>query len=287
MKFELLSSLWLHEPDAALIARAAELGLPAAEPLELAAAYADVFLLNVPPYGTVFSDDSGEMNGPAAQDTAALFAAHGYQPPELSEVGAADHVGLMLGFLEEGRIGELEIGWMPVCCLAIKREPTAGKFYKALAFKTQEAIFKLQTPNFKFQINSPIFQFSNSQSELSLRDLIRFFLTPAYCGLFLSRARLGQMALALGLRLPFGSRWEVAEWLFESAGEAGKVNELIGELENEVQAWAAEYRRWAENYPAWRPMAETWLARTSAAQRQLTTMRLTVQADLPEGDCHL
>ena len=280
MKFALLSLLWLHEPDAALIARAVEeLGLPSAAPQELASAYADVFLLNVPPYGTAFTDDSGEMNGPAAEATAALFAAHGYQPPELSAVGAADHVGLWLGFLEKERSGELEIGdWMPVCCLAIEHEPTAHPFYKALATKTKEAVLKLQISNFKAQANSPILQSSNPQLELSLHALIHFFLTPAQCGVFLSRARLGQMALALGWRLPFGSRWEVAEWLFESAGETEKVEALIRELKDEIGAWAAEYGRWAETYPTWRAVAEAWLARTRAAQNQLKTMRLAVEA---------
>ena len=41
-------------------------------------------------------------------------------------------------------------------------------------------------------------------------DIVRFFLAPARCGMFLSRSRMGQMARALQMRLPFGSRFEVA-----------------------------------------------------------------------------
>ena len=90
-----LSSLWLHEPDAATITRAVrELGLPSADPNDLAMAYADLFLLNVSPYGTVFTDEWGELNGASAQYIAGLYEAHGYHPPELTEVAAPDHLGL-------------------------------------------------------------------------------------------------------------------------------------------------------------------------------------------------
>lgn len=269
MKFELLSHLWLHEPDAEAVARAvAELGLPSAGPDELASAYADVFLLNVYPYGTAFTDPSGELNGPEAQQVAALYEAHGYQPPELNAVGAPDHVGLCLGLL--GELGELEIrelslDWIAVCCLAVEREPAAPPFYRALANITREALFARSAPI----ANSPILQFSNPQEELSLRDLVRFFLAPAQCGVFLSRSRLGQMAKELGMRLPFGSRFEVAEMLFTSAGEAEQIELLLTALETEVSAWAATYQSWARQWP----FAGTWLARTTDAARALAEMR--------------
>src|SRR5512143_668400 len=100
MPFELLAQLWLHEPDALTAYRAfAVLGLPPCDLAELAPAYADVFLLNVQPYSTVFTDPSGEMNGPAAQRLARRYAERGYQPAELKSVGAPDHLGLGLGFL--------------------------------------------------------------------------------------------------------------------------------------------------------------------------------------------
>ena len=48
----LLSRLWLSEPDAEALARAREAGLSAAaDPPTLAAAWTDLFLLNVYPYG--------------------------------------------------------------------------------------------------------------------------------------------------------------------------------------------------------------------------------------------
>jgi hypothetical protein len=83
------------------------------------------------------------------------------------------------------------------------------------------------------------------------------------------------MARSLGLRLPFGSRFDVAEMLFMSAGEAAQVGALIGLLQTETGHWRLAYRRWAEANPAWRPFADVWLARTENASRTLADMRAT------------
>ena len=308
LSFSLLSHLWLHEPDSDTISRASiELGLPVADPSTLALAYADLFLLNVYPYGTAFSDPSGELNGPAAQRLAALYEAHGYQPPELNLVGAPDHLGLCLGFL--AHLAERDVDadladtkvrssfcadllvWAPVCCLAAERNPSTHPFYRTLAACTREHLLaetsKSQTPRGRFAVSNlrsqvPTPELQNQQStihiqqsedEVRLRDIVRFFLAPARCGVFLSRSRLGQLAKALGVRLPFGSRFEVAEMLFESAGESGQVAELLRALGAEVEQWAAAYRAWVAEYPAWQLIAVDWLERIDSARQTLTGMR--------------
>jgi TorA maturation chaperone TorD len=109
-ELRLLAGLWLREPDAEMARLASgRLGLPAAEPAELAAAYAELFLLNVYPYGTVFTDLDGELNGPGAQEIASLYAANGYQPAELLEMGAPDHLGACLGFAAHLRERQLDL----------------------------------------------------------------------------------------------------------------------------------------------------------------------------------
>lgn len=130
---DLLSRLWLREPDASM-----------------ASAYADLFLLNVYPYGTTFTDPSGELNGPAAEQAARRYEKGGFGPPELFEVGAPDHVGLCLGFLEHlGKKGETDVEfsaylleWIPICCLAVEREPSAHPFYKAMAELTRQRLME-------------------------------------------------------------------------------------------------------------------------------------------------
>ncbi len=297
LPYALLSQLWLHEPDAHTLAGAeVELGLPRAgpatalraSPADLASAYTDVFLLNVYPYGTAFTDASGELNGPEAQRVAALYEARGYRPPELQSVGAPDHLGLCLGFLATGQDSILPYvaGWAPVCCFAVEREPSAHPFYRALALITRQHLFArlgeakpsgVETLRFaqgdRHDLQSEIYALP-SEDEIHLRDIVRYFLTPAQCGVFLSRARLGQMAKEMGGRLPFGSRVEVAERLFAYAGGGVELlGQLLSVLEAEVEVWATAYRSWAEKYPAWRPGADVWLARTKSAAGRLTEMR--------------
>ena len=276
----LLSQLWLHEPDSDTIRRAsAELGLPAADSTELAAAYVDLFLLNVYPYGTAFTAPSAELNGPDALRLAMLYEAHGYQPPDLNCVGAPDHLGLCLGFLVHvGReaipagIDHFECG--PVCCFAAECDPSAHPFYRALAALTRKRLLA-ETPHSNIQnLECPV---RDPQAEVGLRDIVRFFLAPARCGMFLSRSRIGQMARALGMRLPFGSRFEVAERLFEGAGDTGTIGELLRLLGAEIDRWDTAYRAWWAAYPVWQPFAAQWLERVDAARYTLTEMRQVLE----------
>jgi hypothetical protein len=255
----------------------AELDLPFVEPGELASAYTDIFLLNVYPYGTAFTDLDGELNGPDAQRIAALYEAHGYRPVELTQVGAPDHVGLGLGFM--GQVGEQILGigdWGPVCCLAVERDPSAHLFYRALAARTREWLMangEWRMANSRWQIDPPPAIGYLPSTEIGLHDIVRFFLAPARCGVFLSRSRLGHMAKSLGMRLPFGSRFDVADALFRAAGDDGRVADLLRALNAEIEQWAAAYRAWGSAYPTWEPFAARWLGRIDTARWMLEAMR--------------
>jgi nitrate reductase assembly molybdenum cofactor insertion protein NarJ len=264
----LLSRLWLREPDASM-----------------AAAYTDLFLLNVYPYGTTFTDPSGELNGPAAWEAARCYEERGFRPPELFEVGAPDHVGLCLEFLDHlARSGEKDVEfssslleWVPICCLAVEREPSAHPFYRALAAATRDRLME-DIPNSlplpgdgeRIGVRGPM---DPEEEEVGLSRIVRFLLAPARSGLFLSRAKLGQIAKTAGMRLPFGSRFDVARVLFQTAGESGRVGTVLEILEKELSTWEAAYRGWAEEYPRWAPSAARWLHRTGETRRVLGEMR--------------
>jgi TorA maturation chaperone TorD len=283
----LLSRLWLREPDS--LALAAARGLPslaphADEPAAMGPAYTDLFLLNVYPYGTAFNDPSGELNGPAAWQAARRYEDRGFRPPELFEVGAPDHVGLCLGFLEHlarGGQEDLEFSsflleWVPICCLAVEREPSAHPFYRAVAAATRrrlmedipESVSRASEPEESTPQNT-----DPEEEEVGLSHIVRFLLAPARSGLFLSRSRLGQLARAAGMRLPFGSRLDVARMLYQSAGEDGKVGTVLDLLGAELAVWQAAYRAWAEEHRRWAPLAARWLHRTGATGRMIEQMR--------------
>src|SRR5262245_7179682 len=77
--FSLLSRLWLAEPNAQTLALAAEVGLPCTDdPAAMSAAWTDLFLLNVYPYGSAFTDPAGELNGPSTAWAEERYASADY-----------------------------------------------------------------------------------------------------------------------------------------------------------------------------------------------------------------
>lgn len=287
----LLSRLWLSEPDAETLREAGEAGLTGSgDPTALAAAWTDLFLLNVYPYGTAFTDTSAELNGPAAAAAARRYAAAGYRPPELAGVGAPDHSGLCLGFLAHLAAGGREdpeflswtLDWLPVCALAVERQPQAHPFYRDLAAATRDAL--LAGPPVPIRVSSdfePVLDAgSEPDDEVDLSRIVRFFLAPAACGLFLSRSRLGALALEAGLRLPFGSRFDVARALFEAAGESGRVGPVLDALSAEAEAWDAAYLALASDHASWRESATTWRRRLEATRERLAEMRRILESPL-------
>jgi putative dimethyl sulfoxide reductase chaperone len=262
---DLLSRLWLREPDPSM-----------------ASAYTDLFLLNVYPYGTTFTDPSGELNGPSAWEVARRYEERGFCPPELSEVGAPDHVGLCLGFLEHlERRGEKDVEfssdlleWVPVCCLAVEREPSAHPFYKAMAEGTRQRLMKDIPESLPLPAGGErVGVRGEEEEEVGLSHVLRNLLAPAQSGFFLSRAKLGRIARAAEMRLPFGSRFDVARLLFQTAGEGGKVGTVLDLVESELLEWEIAYRAWSGEHPRWAPFAERWLGRTGETRRRLGEMR--------------
>jgi len=273
----LLSRLWLSEPDEATLVLAREAGLSGgADPAALAAAWTDLFLLNVYPYGTAFTDISAELNGPAAAAAARRYAAAGYQPPDLARTGAPDHAGLCLGFLAHLAAGGQEdleflswtLDWLPVCALAVERQLQAHPFYRDVAAATREALLAVLDAG------------PEPDDEVDLSRVVRFFLAPAACGLFLSRSRLGGLALEAGLRLPFGSRFDVARALFEAAGESGRVGPVLDALSAEAEAWDAAYGALARDHASWGERAGVWRRRLGATRERLAEMRRILESPL-------
>ncbi len=278
----LLSRLWLSEPDAETFSRAVEAGLAGGDPTELAAAWTDLFLLNVYPYATAFTDLSGELNGPAAAAASRRYEAAGYRPPELAGTGAPDHAGLCLGFLAHQAAREREdtaflawtLDWLPVCALAVERQPSAPPFYRDLAAATRESLFALSPSagGVPGDLAPDLETGPETEEEVGLSRVLRFLLAPAASGFFLSRSRLGALARAAGLRLPFGSRFDVARSLFEAAGECGRVERVLAALSAEAEAWDAAYAAYARERASWRPSAAVWRGRIAATRERLAEM---------------
>ena len=310
----LLAKLWLREPDTAMVTRTQrELGLPLADPAELAVAYVDVLLNSVYPYGTSFTDPWGEINTSEAEAMYERFARHGFDVPALREVGAPDHIGICLEFLAyAGREGDIAFNtqllrWAPALCIAIAREPGGHPFYKALAERTCAVLMAMALPvdrrwlgRSRFDVVMPpladpasdwatdgfipIVDADDEAQEVRLKDIVRFLLLAERSGLFLSRGRIGHLANRLGIRLPFLPRLMLGELLFTAAGEEGRLDDLIALLRDEIAGWRQAYADVARAWPAWSDYAELWQARLSNSAALLDGMRRIMQDDpIEEG----
>ena len=319
MSLSLLSRLWLAEPGPPEIARALELPAfreIAAAPDELALAWADLFLLGVYPYGSVFCETTGELNGESSRWAASVFERNAYAPPELSSAAAADHAGLCLEFLAAFRGGGGDrahlvrwlAAWLPVCCVAIEREPGVHPFYAALARETVEAVscqlsalsqsvatsvpadsLKVETGSSEEAVSCQLSALSLTAQgeEVSLSDIVRFLLAPARSGLFLSRARLGVIGRSAGLPLAFGGRFDVARALFAAAGESGRLQVVLEALDSEAGEWRDAYRGIAARHPGWQQPESVWSAGLDRLHAVLADMRREAVAlevsSQPEG----
>lgn len=283
----LLSRLWLSEPDAALLRDAVDAGFPRAPIEELALAYADLFLLNVYPYGSVYLDSSGELNGAPAAWADRIYASAAYSPPDLLRAAGADHAGLCMGFLahasakgvDDSEMRRTLQAWIPVCTLALEREPGAHEFYRFLARATREKLLSEPSPQEAQEdfLAEPGLS-PGAEGEIRLTDVLRFLLTPARCGFFLSRCRIGQLARGAGLRIPFGSRFDVARSVFEQAGEETSVDALIALLGRERDEWERCFDELSARHPGWAPQGLSWKARIEGTREALATMRGIVQS---------
>jgi putative dimethyl sulfoxide reductase chaperone len=279
---DVLSRLWLREPDRATLEIARTLWTDAAgsDPDELAATFSELFLLNVYPYGSVFTDRSAELNGRFAAWAESRFRRGGYVTPEFWEAGAPDHVGLCIGFLGHlEKLGEQDrefsqslLDWIPVCALAVERDPSSNPFYRALAGATRARILDDPGGPTGFAADADADGPPFDENEVRLSDVLSYLLAPARCGLFLSRSRLGQIARQNGLSIPFGGRHEVARALFAAAGEGGAVPALLDALSAEADAWDGAYTRWEADCPEWAPFGRRWRARIEQTRRQLQEM---------------
>jgi TorA maturation chaperone TorD len=283
----LLSRLWLSEPNAELLRDAVDAGFPRASVDDLALAYADLFLLNVYPYGSVYLDSSGELNGAPAAWAERIYSSAAYSPPDLLRAAGADHAGLCLGFLahaaqkgvDDSEMHRMLQAWIPVCALAVEREPGAHEFYRFLARATRELVVAEPEPDEPPDDSVGVSGLSpGAEGEIRLSDVLRFLLTPARCGFFLSRGRIGQLARGAGLRIPFGSRFDVARSVFEQAGEEATVDGLILLLGQERDEWEHSFEELSRRYPGWSGHGRFWKARLEGTRQALTTMRGIVQS---------
>jgi len=238
-----------------------------------ASEYTDLFILQLFPYASVYLSADGMLGGGPADRIAGVWRALGHVPPP-----EPDHLSALLGLYaslsesqasEEGEATRLLIAnagaallndhilsWLPVYLKAV--EAHASAFYGAWAGMLADTLRQAaQRTDYAAASNPHLACVSclpdprKAGGEIFLEGL----LTPAQCGLVLSRQDLIDAARALGLGSRIGER-------------RYQLRALLSQDAERVLAWlGTESGHWADwhSNESWAPApARThWLARSS------------------------
>lgn len=298
--FDLLADLLLHELETPLAERLAT--DPAlAEALQppttsealrgLRAEYADLFLLDLPPYSSVFLDVPPVLGGESALRWERAVSGLGQDVPSSRERAAApDHAGLVLRALASAeRMGRVDLlpaalAWLPQWVTALRRD-AQDTFYGRTADLAQAALLAsaraAQSHSARAAVGSVFAApaVPPAPDERNLRTLSRWLCTPAWSGWFLSRRRLRQLAQPFGVGLGIVERDTLLQQVFEASGLDGRTDELLAELCTELSAWQNAWRAWHMALAAtpWMDVLALWAAQLAATDALLTQLHDTAR----------
>lgn len=294
---DLLADLLLHELAAPLAERLAadptlaEALQPATTSVALSALrveYASLFLLDLPPYSSVFLDIPPVIGGESARRWEQTLATAGLGLlPDVERAAAPDHAGLVLRALARaeraGRVADLlppVLAWLPQWLTAL-RQVGEDCFYGRVA-----ALALLALGATVQAADDPLLSLPASPppqpEEHDLRTLSRWLCTPAWSGWFLSQRHLRQLARRFGGGLGIVDRAALLQQAFEASGLDGRTADLLTALRAELSRWQVALREWQEALGAWSVVLESWAAQLAATAALLTQMHAATQIAVAE-----
>ncbi len=261
---------------------------------QAAADHYDLFHLNVFPYASLFLDEAGQVGGPVTDDARRWLRQAGYHAETSRE--SADHIGHALGLLafisgaeadalndsradEAMRMQRLQrrffdehlLWWLPAFCYATQQH--SHPFYILLAGLTLDLALDhrrgLGPPDEAAPANAPLPDPSAllDDAKTGLKDIARYLTTPAWSGLYLSRAGIGRLGRAEHLPRGFGARAQMLANLLRAAADYDRLDPLLAQLQEIVQAWQSFYKTLAErDVPGLDRMIKVWLERLSLTE---------------------
>jgi TorA maturation chaperone TorD len=269
------------------------------------AAHADLFVLQLYPYASVYLGAEGMMGGEAADRIAGFWRALGQTPP-----AEPDHLALLLGF--HARLSELEaaapevggdrqageagagerrrwrhvreaffwehlMSWLPLFLAKVESlEEEIDPFYLrwgALLRETlreEAAALRPTSPGAWLPLHLREAPEMEDPRGAGAADFIAALLSPVRSGMILTRADLARAARALGLAPRPVERRATLETLLEQDAAAA-----LAWLAAEADVWRARHR--LEIHGAVAPLALFWQSRAAATASLLRSLH----ADLP------
>lgn len=283
---DLLADLLLHElePSTAAVlagdpALAAALEPPRTDVQlrELRAAYARLFLIDVPPYASVYLDVPPVIGGEASLEWERFLAARSQPLTSLERAAALDHAGLYLRALAAAeRAGTPELvlyealRWLPQVLTAIGCNDE-GSFYARVANLASHTLRACAEATVS-AVASVATEESPDPEDDSLREISRWLSTPVWSGWFLSKSTLRQLARPFGVAVGMVDRDRMLEQVFEASALDERTDELLDALLEEWRRWQAALEEWRSELGAWAAVLDHWdtcLQRTHASLRDM------------------
>ena len=265
-----------------------------------AAVHQALFGFNVFPHESVFVDAPSVLGGPATAAVQHFYRQVGFAPRE-GEV-APDHIALELGLmaflsgaeangwttrntdtvpqnrnLQRQFLDQHLLLWLPALVLAIRQQ--GESLFQALAKLTLELVLDHRRtldedlPSSPPSIHLPKAPALLDNPSTGLREVAAYLLTPAHCGLYLSRDDIARLGHQLHLPCGFGDRRQMLTNLLRSAAEYDSLPALVTELQQMVLIWQDHYQHWRRTGPlSMVSIAAAWIERLSATDSLLAEL---------------
>ena len=92
----------------------------------------------------------------------------------------------------------------------------------------------------------------------NLHDLVELLIAPTRCGFFLTRNRIREIGVEMGLRTGVQPRKRMLENLVREAGSENKIYELLKILDSDAQFWLEKYSSFSKNCRISKASWENW-----------------------------
>ena len=243
--------------------------------------YTDLFVLQLPPYASVYLGAEGMLGGEARDRIAGFWRALGENPP-----AEADHLSVILAVYarlveqddtaKEPRaraaahrarhtfLWEHMLSWLP--CYLAKVRDLASRSYAAWARLLHAALLR-EARTLGPPMRLPLhLRTAPPMPEAvdDLRELLVGLLTPVRSGLILTRSDLRRASQTQGVGLRAGER------LFALNQLVLRHPEALPWLEREASVWRARHERMN---PVLAPITAHWSSRATAAAQAVNTFR--------------
>ncbi len=256
---------------------------------DAAAAHYHLFAFHLFPYESFFRTETGLSGGPVAAQVAQVYQQAGFD----AAADAPDHIGQELTFLaylteaeanawesqqpalaqqwrqvQHNFLSQHLLAWLIPFVIAL---PPHTPFYGHLGRLTLELVADHEADLTLSALVAPPLPVFLDPPDLSDNprpwEFVRFWVTPAHSGLFLSRDDISRVAHLAGVVHGFGKRDEMLKNALDAAATADSLPLLFQALSQFSHHWQTAYTQLATDFPHLSGFIAPWQKQAQRAEK--------------------